>query len=218
MDNIKVSIVDDDNVFLSLLKSYLDKKDGIKVISTFSSKEAAIKHLPLDKPDVILMDINLSKNRLDGINLTKELLKKHKIKSKIVMLTGITTNEEVVIDSVDAGASAYMLKTNIENIPSEIKNVMHISPNCIIADAYRKEKTNSVLHALSPHQLMHVKLILDKKNRTQIAKKLNIEVNTVKKNLTRIYKLLNVKSKYELMEKFDISYVDELIKIKTNIR
>ncbi|GAE90989.1 response regulator transcription factor [Acetivibrio straminisolvens] len=213
-DCIKVSIVDDDYDFSSLLKSYLDKQDGIKVISTFHSKETAIKDLPLDNPDVILMDINLGDNNLDGIDLTKELIKKTKINSKIIMLTGISTSREVVLDSINAGAAAYLLKANIQSIPHEIKSVMSASPISIIADAYRNEKTNSLLHSLSFHQLMHIKMIFDKKSCTEIAKELSIELSTVKKNLTRIYKLLNVKSRYELKDKFNKDYLDNLIKIK----
>lgn len=203
MNNIKVSIIDDDEDFSYSLNRFLNKQDGIEVISILHSKEEAIDSIPKDNPDVILMDINLTSNNLDGINLTKELFSKKDVKSKIIMLTGIRINEDIVLDSINAGAVNYLEKTNIEFLPLVIKSVMSLNITSIIADGYRKEKANGPLHKLSEHQLKHVKSIFEGMNRQQIAMKLNIELASVKKNLTRIYKILNVKSRGELLVKYD---------------
>ena len=97
---------------------------------------------------------------------------------------------------------------------SKTETLIDVSPNSILADAYRKEKINSLLHALTAHQLMHIKMIFDNKSRTQISKELNIELTTVKKNLSRIYKLLNIKSRYQLVETYDKEYVESLLRKK----
>ncbi|WP_024831772.1 transcriptional regulator [Ruminiclostridium josui] len=158
-----------------------------------------------NNPYIIFLDINLTNDDWDGIYLKKELFIKH-INSKTIMLTGVYTTKESVLSPVTT--------TINENISTKIKQLSDVSPNYILADAYRKEKTNSLLHSLTSHQLMHVKLIFDNKCRSQISSELNIELSTVKKNLTRIYKLLNVKSRYQLVETFDKEYVEHLLKMK----
>ncbi len=173
-------------------------------IELFSSNNDTDTSIPSIKNDkyIIFMDINLNNDDWDGIYLKKELFIKH-INSKTIELTGICISKEAVLTSVN---------TPNEKFSTKIKMLSDESPNSILEDAYIKEKTNSLLHSLTNHQLIHVKLIFDNKCRTQISSELNIELSTVKKNLTRIYKLLNVKSRYQLVETFDKEYVENLLR------
>ena len=62
---ITVSVVDDETDLRKHIADYLDATGNIRCISAYASAKEALNHLPQDKPDVILMDINLGE--MDGI-------------------------------------------------------------------------------------------------------------------------------------------------------
>ena len=56
---ISVSIVDDEKELRQSLTTFVNGAPGFSCVSAYSSAEAALAGLPGDKPDVVLMDINL---------------------------------------------------------------------------------------------------------------------------------------------------------------
>ncbi len=56
---ITVSIVDDEKELRQSITTFVNGAPGFKCISAYGSAEAALKDLTADKPDVVLMDINL---------------------------------------------------------------------------------------------------------------------------------------------------------------
>ena len=56
---IKVSIVDDEVDLRENIAGYVDSAKGFRCLGVHSSAEDALVNLPKEKPDVVLMDINL---------------------------------------------------------------------------------------------------------------------------------------------------------------
>ena len=59
MKDISVCIVDDNRDLRNALEEIIDMSDGFKCIATIGTAQEAISQIPLLKPDVVLMDINL---------------------------------------------------------------------------------------------------------------------------------------------------------------
>ena len=59
MKNISVCIVDDNRELRNALEEIISMSDGYKCVGTLATPEDAIRQIPLIKPDVVLMDINL---------------------------------------------------------------------------------------------------------------------------------------------------------------
>jgi DNA-binding NarL/FixJ family response regulator len=57
---ITVSIVDDEKELRESIKTFIDGSPGFRCVSAYHSAETALKHLPQDHPDVVLMDIHLT--------------------------------------------------------------------------------------------------------------------------------------------------------------
>ena len=74
---LKVSIVEDDKVIMSLTAQRVTKL-GYLVHSQFETGETAIQQLPESLPDIIIMDINLGGD-IDGIEVALTLQKQHNI-------------------------------------------------------------------------------------------------------------------------------------------
>src|SRR5690348_7540558 len=103
---IRVSIVDDEADLRENIAGYVDAAKGFRCVSVHSSAEEAIAHLPQEKPDVILMDINLG--GMSGIECVLQLKPRMK-ETQIVMLT-VFEDTEKIFSALAAGASGYLLK------------------------------------------------------------------------------------------------------------
>ena len=68
---ITVSIVDDDAGLRDSISRFLRTARGVKYLSAYASAEEALVALPKEKPDVVLMDINMAS--MDGIECTRRL-------------------------------------------------------------------------------------------------------------------------------------------------
>ena len=104
-----VFIVDDDSLYLKVLKHKLEQEPNIEV-STFSGGESALKNMAM-KPEVVLLDYNLNSDNPDGKSGldTLQQIKNMSPDTKVVMISGYD-NVDYVVNSFKMGASDYILK------------------------------------------------------------------------------------------------------------
>ncbi|MDT8903996.1 response regulator [Anaeroselena agilis] len=102
---MRILLVDDQALMLEGLRSLLTAK-GFTVAGTAQSGAEALMKYEMLRPDLVLMDIQMA--GLDGIETTR-LLKKEYPEAKVVMLTGVETDSNLVA-AIRAGAEGYLLK------------------------------------------------------------------------------------------------------------
>src|SRR5580698_8775499 len=104
--SITISIVDDQAELRDKIASFLGSMPGLKCLSGYASAKDALAGLPREKPDVILMDINLG--GVSGIECVRQLKPKlpH---SQVIMLT-VFEDTGKIFSALTAGASGYLLK------------------------------------------------------------------------------------------------------------
>src|SRR5678810_1491058 len=107
MKEITVCIVDDVNELRHALEEIVSSADGYKCIGTMSNTTEALTRIPLLKPDVVLMDINLGESE-SGIDLVREL--KPIMPSTNFMMCTVYEDDEKIFEALSAGASGYILK------------------------------------------------------------------------------------------------------------
>ena len=116
---IRVSLVDDDDLVRSSMSVLINAADGFACVGAYANAEEAVEKVPLDPPDVLLMDINLP--GMTGIECVEKLNTKLP-DMQIIMLT-MFEDEEKVFDSLRAGAGGYLLKrTPQKQIHVAVKN------------------------------------------------------------------------------------------------
>src|SRR6266508_4539589 len=103
---ITVSIVDDEADLREHIAEYLTAAGDILCKSAYARAEEALEHLPQDKPDVVLMDINLG--GMDGIECVRRL--KAKMPEAQVLMLTVFDDTEKIFRALAAGASGYLLK------------------------------------------------------------------------------------------------------------
>src|SRR5260370_13730791 len=103
---ISVSIVDDDAGLRDSIAQFLKTARGWRCLKLYASAADALKGIPAENPDVVLMDINMP--GVDGIECTR-LLKTAAPNSHILMLT-VYEDTDRIFKALAAGASGYLLK------------------------------------------------------------------------------------------------------------
>src|SRR5436190_14684613 len=118
---IKVAIIDDDDWLRQSLARRIADSPGFAWIGGYRSVTEALDAIPMNPPDVLLMDINLPE--MDGVEGVRRL-KTVRPSIQVLMLT-VYEEGQRVFDSLLAGASGYLLKrTSHQELLEAIQDVM----------------------------------------------------------------------------------------------
>lgn len=108
---IRLVIVDDHTLMRETWKMVLQRDPQIRVIAECASGEEAIRCAGSDKPDIMLMDINMSP--VNGFEATRKIVKAH----PCIKIIGLSINNQPAYakNMLQLGAKGYVTK----NSPSE---------------------------------------------------------------------------------------------------
>ena len=202
--SIKILLVEDQKLMRIGIKSLFCDYPELEIIGEASTGKDAIEKAKLIKPDVVLMDIGLPD--ITGIEATKHILN-HNSNIKIIILTSHITEDEVT-NSLQAGASAYVIKDiATEFLMSVIKMIkigaMWLDPQIV---PFIRDKNYGVIPArqlsrtvfkerhsnLTQREYEVLKLIVDGQSNSDIAKTLTISEHTAKAHVCNIIQKLVV--------------------------
>jgi DNA-binding NarL/FixJ family response regulator len=106
MRMIQVALVEDDDEIRANLAYRINSHPPIRVVGTYADAESALAEIPRQRPDVVLMDINLP--GMDGVECVRRL-KARMPATQFIMLT-VYEDGNRLFKSLVAGASGYLLK------------------------------------------------------------------------------------------------------------
>ena len=203
----RVMIVEDDQEIRNSFTLIVNSSQKFTVVNAYGSSEDAIDNLHRDKPEIVLMDIELPV--MNGIQATKII--KDKTPHVDIVMVSVYEDSELVFEALKAGASGYITKsanylellTALEEIvkggapmSSRIARMVidnfHVNPNS----------------PLTKRETEILQLITEGKTYTQISEELFISKETAKTHIKNIYSKLQVKSKSEAIAKANL---DKLI-------
>jgi DNA-binding NarL/FixJ family response regulator len=204
---ITVSIVEDNEQLRGTLARMLDRADGFECLGQYPSAEAALAALPAEKPNVVLMDINLPGiNGVECVRKLKEILPE----IQIVMLTAYEDTENI-FNSLAAGAAGYLLKrSKSAEILEAIRDVQkggspmstHIARKVVQSFQARPSAApTEQTEELSPREQEVLDLLSQGFMYQEISDKLGISFETVRTYIRRIYEKLHVRSRTEAVAK-----------------
>lgn len=203
---ITVSIVEDNEQLRNTLVRVINRAEGFKCVSNYGSAEAALEGLPRDKPEVVLMDINLP--GMNGVECVRQL-KQRGVPTLVVMLT-VYEDTENIFNALAAGASGYLLKrTKSAELIEAIREVhtggspmtTHIARK-VIQSFQRSGPSSSPSENLSQREQEVLECLSQGFLYKEIAEKLGISYETVHTYIRRIYEKLQVRTRTEAVAKF----------------
>lgn len=198
---IKIIMVEDDPEWLKIMTDFLSGYSDLEVVGTTNCKDEALHLVKHIDADVVLLDINLSENKRDGIAVAFEILTLTKL--KVIMLTSLN-EEELIIDSFAAGAVDCVSKENYLEIPKVIRRIAKgISPMDVLLKDYARLKKEEQLIELTPAERDVFDLIAQGYSMAQIENKMFKTHNTLRTQVKRILQKLKVKNRAEAVKKVE---------------
>jgi DNA-binding NarL/FixJ family response regulator len=204
---IKVAVVEDHEQFRSKLVELVTEAANLKLTGAYQDALAAIKAIPLAKPDLVVMDIRLPGK--DGVECMREL-KQSFPEMDFLMLTSYE-DSDLVFESLKAGAGGYLLKrTSSTKLLDAIRELNsggspmtpHIARR--VVEYFSKTQTNSRPDPapLTPGQINFLEELSRGYSYKEIADHLGITVHGVRNYIRKIYDKLHVHSKVEAVNKY----------------
>ena len=203
---ITVSIVEDNDQLRGTLARVINRAEGFRCLSQYPDAEAAVEALPRDRPDVVLMDINLpGMNGVECVRRLKELAPD----SLVIMLT-VYEDTENIFNALAAGASGYLLKrTPRAEVLDAIREVhrggspmtTHIARK-VVQSFQQTGASSQSTESLSPREQEVLDCLSKGFLYKEIADKLGIGYETVHTYIRRIYEKLQVRTRTEAVAKF----------------
>lgn len=200
-DDMRVVIVDDDNLVCTSLKIILEMDSDIAVVATGHDGKEAIRLYETYLPDVLLMDIRMG--TMTGIEAGEKILEKY-TNAKILYLTTFS-DDEYIIKALQIGAKGYILKQDYESIVPALKAV-NINQSVFCGDVVDRlpklmQSTNTFDYknlGISEKEYELIEWIAEGLSNKEIAEKLYLSEGTVRNYLSIILDKLDLRDRTQL--------------------
>ena len=210
---IRVAIVDDMQEIREYLQEVIaESADDMQVVAAASSGQEAVDVVLREKPDVVLMDIQME-TRTAGIQAIDEIHQRDPA-IRCIVLT-IHENDEYLFQAYQCGASDYITKTMpAEKIISAIRDVYEnellLRPQVAkkFIQEYQRLQANQsqvrealqVMMLLSAAEYEVLKLVNDGYNYRSIAQQRFVAESTIRSQANHILRKFNKKHMREVIQ------------------
>lgn len=196
----RITIVEDNKAVRDGFALIIESINKYYVVNTYENCEDAIKNLNKDKPDIVLMDLELP-----GISGIEGIAKIKKLMPKVdCIVNTVYENSDLVFQALVAGASGYITKNSnhtelLEAIDEVIDGGAPMSTKIakMVVNSFQKNPNSP----LSPRETQVLELLAKGKSYSLIADDLFVTKETAKSHIKNIYAKLQVNSKSEAIAK-----------------
>lgn len=192
-DRIKVLLADDHLVVRMGIAAIISFEKDLVVIGETDNGIDAVRLARELKPDVIVMDLMMP--RMSGADATAEILMENPA-AKVLVLTTFGTSQEIR-KMLDAGAAGALVKTSSQSEIIDAIRSVAAGRQVISKEISNSLKVVPDTPKLSSRQIEVMNLVAKGFANNDIARILNISVNSVKDHLKNIYTILDVSSRTE---------------------
>jgi DNA-binding NarL/FixJ family response regulator len=198
---LRVALVEDQRDTRESWSRLISSFPDFTCVCTCASAEEALRIIPVEKPDVILMDVFLP--RMSGIECTSRL-KATLPGTPIVMLTA-SDEDEILFLALESGADGYLLK---RTKPAELRDALldvlgggapmtsEIARH-VVASFRRKGGGLDPSISLTAREEETLVLLTKGYSNKEIADYLGLSIETVRSHLKNIYTKMHVRSRAE---------------------
>lgn len=198
---IKVLLADDHDLVRTGMRRLLEDLEDVEVIAEATTGEEAIQAVRNERPQVVLMDINMP--GIGGLEATRKILQYDDSVRVIV----VTMNEDDLFAKklLKIGAAGYLTKgCKIDEISHAIREAVagrrYITPQIAqqLALANSTEEEASPFDELSEREMQVMMMIMNGQRINEISEKMCLSPKTVSTYRHRLYSKLNISNDVEL--------------------
>jgi DNA-binding NarL/FixJ family response regulator len=196
----KVVLVDDHDMVRAGIRSILERTEEIEVIGEARDGLEAMDLVQELVPDIVLLDVEMP--RMSGRRVAQEL-RERELPVRVIALSAYDDNQ-YILGMLSRGVAGYLTKDEVPNLLIHaIRGVANGEEGWVsnrvaerIASWSRFGKADRA--TLTNIELRILGMIADKKNDTEIARELGVEVNVVKKHIERLCDKFQAVSRIDL--------------------
>jgi DNA-binding NarL/FixJ family response regulator len=200
MDNLRVLLVEDDELFRLGLVVRLQQEKGIEILAEAIDGEMAVELTNQYLPDVVLLDVGLP--GIGGVEACRQIKQLHPNIPVLVLTSHF--KKQLIEQLIAAGASGYCLKgIEAETLILALRSVSagaswwDAATTAEIRSAFKSTpvKETNENNLLTTRETEILTLIAAGKSNNEIAQQLNITVGTVRVHVHAILQKLEVRDR-----------------------
>jgi DNA-binding NarL/FixJ family response regulator len=190
---ITVLLADDHALVRRGFRRMLDDESDIEVVAEAGDGRDAVELALRFKPQVVVMDYSMP--GLDGVQAA-QAIRIHAPECAVLMLS-MHSDEHYVRNAVEAGARGYLLKNAIDvELPEAIRD---IAAGKTLGLTVSSQATDDRFEALTPRERQVLRMIAEGHSNKEIAKILELSVNTVSVHRANLMSTLDIHRTAELV-------------------
>lgn len=200
MKPVRVLLCDDHDVLTEGLAAVLEAR-GLDVVAVVNKGADALDAVSRSEPDVVLMDYQLPDQ--DGVSVTRAIKAAHP-DVQVVLLTS-STDERVLVEALEAGASGYVTKHKgsaevVDAVAAAAAGEVVVSPDMLARLLPRlspQPQPQRLGDDLTPRESEVLGLMAEGATNDEVADRLFISRNTVRNHVQNILTKLGAHSRLE---------------------
>ncbi len=196
----RISIVEDNRDLREALSLMIQFTGNYELAGSYENAESAIEHIPLLKPDAVLMDINLP--GYSGIECVSAI--KKKCPDILFLMCTSYGDDETIFKSLQVGASGYILKTDgpskiVEALNDLFEGGSPMSGSIArrVVASFSNFEDRADIQSLTEREKEILEQLAKGRMNKEVAHELGISIGTVRKHIQNIYEKLHVNTRVE---------------------
>jgi two-component system NarL family response regulator len=185
---IRILVVDDHRIVREGLSLLLEREADLAVAGTASTGEEAIAIFRRERPDVVLMDLQLP--GMSGVDAIKAIRQQDPV-APIVVLT-MYDGDEDIHRALDAGATTYLLKGSPSDDLIRVLRTVHEGGRPLPDEVKARLQDRAARPTLTQREVRVLHLVLEGHRNKEIGASLSIAEETVEVHLKNIFAKLGV--------------------------
>jgi DNA-binding NarL/FixJ family response regulator len=199
-----VIIADDHEIVRRGLRGILENEGSCRIVAEASDGLSAAQLVEKHKPSVLVLDLNMP--RLHGIEVLRQT-RTSSPNTRVIVLS-MHNDEPYVIESLRAGAMAYILKgSESQEITHALKEVLAgrrflsatLSEWAINALVAKPAEEGDPLQSLTQRERMVLQLAAEGHSNPEVAEKLFISPRTAETHRTNLLRKLGLQTQTDLV-------------------
>jgi len=204
--SLRILLADDHQMFRDGLRPLLAREKGLSVVGEAADGRQVMELVQSLRPDLVILDVSMP--GLNGVEAARRI---HEIDPSIrVVMLSMHADRRFVLESLKAGASAYLLKDDaFEDLIRAIPRIM--TGQVVLAEriasemaqeyvTFARSEEGSAFSRLSPREREVLQLVAEGRTTKEIAALHEVSVKTVETQ------------RKQIMDKLDLHSVAELTK------
>ena len=199
---MRILIADDHGIVRGGLRLLIDRQPDMDVVAEAEDGVEAFETALRERPELCIFDVSMP--RLTGLQAARQV-KAHLPDTQVLILS-MHDDQRYVFDALKAGASAYVLKRDVDDSLLDAIRAVHRGEAFVthaversILRSWQLDASTGPEEPLSPREQEVLKLISEAHTNKEIASTLHLAEKTVESHRANILRKLGMRDRVELV-------------------